>query len=155
MKWRLFHENHRAAFDCDMLKPMHKRTKRIRWWDGSFLRMCAANMSTTFADYMWGTSDSNECPPNSVRITSAERCKAAATAMGKHWADDPTNTPDRPRGCYWNEAGGNNVFLNKHPVGSGLVARLLLCAVGGALPIRSPHPLWQGQPPCIASATLA
>jgi hypothetical protein len=81
------------------------------------------------AGYVWGDPGSNECPANSVRITSAEACATGAAAMGMHWAAEPTNRTVRPRGCFWNEEDGSNVFLNVDAVGSGYPRRLLLCAV--------------------------
>jgi hypothetical protein len=77
--------------------------------------------------YVWGNSDSNECPGSFLRITTEEGCRAAAVAKGRLYDNQYTNTAARPSGCYTN-SDGINVWLNVHPVGAGFHNRLLLCA---------------------------
>jgi hypothetical protein len=52
--------------------------------------------------------------------------------MGKDWNAAPTNSANRPSGCFWNEQGGTNVFFNTHVTGAGFPRRLLLCVVGAS-----------------------
>ncbi len=81
--------------------------------------------------YVWGDSGSAACAANSKAITSAKECARAAATMGKEWSADPTNTANRPSGCFWNER-GTNVFFNTHVNGSGFPQRRLLCVVGAS-----------------------
>jgi hypothetical protein len=93
------------------------------------MNICCGHRLRVYAapTYVYGDWGSNECPAGYVRITDASACETAATAMGKVWLADPTDTVDRPSGCFWNEEGGSNVFLNSHLIGSGYPRRLLLC----------------------------
>jgi hypothetical protein len=97
------------------------------------------------AGYAWGPSNSTKCPSTYFRIATEDACDAAAAANGKTYVGPASPSPNRPKGCFWNEEGGNNVFFNPDPVGAAFPRRLPLCigalnpstAISCAAPIRS------------------
>ena len=97
------------------------------------------------AGYAWGPSNSTKCPSTFFRIATEDACDAAAAANGKTYVGPASLSPGRPKGCFWNEQGGSNVFFNTDPVGSAFPRRLPLCigalnpstAISCAAPIRS------------------
>ncbi len=78
------------------------------------------------AGYAWGQSNSAKCPATFFRIATEDTCSIAAAANGKTYGG-PYASPDRPKGCFWNEEGGSNVFFNTDPVGAAFPRRLPLC----------------------------
>jgi hypothetical protein len=89
--------------------------------------MCEHQSGRRFAGYAWGPSDSTKCPSNFFHIATEDACKAAAAANGKTYGGPASPNPDRPKGCFWNEENGNNVFFNTDPVGAAFPRRLPLC----------------------------
>jgi hypothetical protein len=78
-----------------------------------------------------GESDSNTCPNNTVKITTAAECKTAAAsaevqALGSLVGYvNSVDKSDVPAGCYIKEL--KHVWFNTHPTGSGSGERKPIC----------------------------
>jgi hypothetical protein len=81
--------------------------------------------------YTLGDPGDNACPENALWIGSAAACKRAANVIDEKVYGVPDNDPARPSGCSLDTIDGF-VHFNVHPVGSGDLNSLPLCAAGTA-----------------------
>lgn len=82
-------------------------------------------------NYMFSSSEGNECPEHSTEVSGAEECQAAAEVLlagnSAIWWTGVQNKSTRPRGCYLFTMTSDVVNYNEHPTGAGAKYMYKIC----------------------------